>query len=552
MALSGFAEAFSLAAIIPVLSTISDPTKILTIPFFSYIFNILNFSSNKEIIISTIIIFCFSNVVSSIIRTYSLWLNTKYSASIGHDISCELYQSMINLPYKEQLKINSAEEIASITTYINGTIIVIQNFLQVVTAIIVGSSLFIILLLIDFKISLICIFFFVSAYLIVSSINRNRLIKNSKKMTEYEETIIAKVQEGLGALREITLRSGQGILLKNFSKYDLKLRNTKSENIIIGSYPRYLIETIGIITLSSALVYLYLLNISIAKIISTIGAFGLGSQRILPALQQIYYGWTTIKSQSFSIKTVLKKIKSYKSKASKFEGNKEKFTLKNQIELKKVFYKYSDKDKYVLEDISFKINRGESVGIFGITGGGKSTLLDIIMGLLPPSKGKVLIDGIDIYATKNINILNSWRNSIGHVPQSIFLINSTIANNISFDFTATKIKKSELDKVAVKADLVNLINRLRDGFNSLVGENGINLSGGEKQRISIARALFLNPQVIFFDEATSALDQKTEEKIINQLEKEKGKTIIMISHRLSTLDGCNKKIKLVNGKVIIE
>ena len=551
MIVSGFSEAISIASLYPVVSTFESPEKVFTIPFIGFFLNKFNLVSDKEIIATTVIIFVFFIILAAGIRIINLYSNSKFSADVGHDISCDLYESIIFLPYEEQIKLNSSQEIAALTTHISNTIIIIEKFLQTITSTLVALFIFCVLIIIQLKVTFFCIFILSISYYVISKLSRTRLINNSKKSVFFEEKLISYVQEGLGSLREIFLRSGQDFLLNKFKEKDKGLRNIKAENLLISGFPRYAIEALGVSALGFSLVYLYLLDYEKLQIISIIGTFALGAQRLLPVLQQIYYAWANIKSLSESLLTVSKKINTNKElREIKVEAIKE-FSFQKRIELKNVYYKYSDDNLYALENVSLEINKGDKIGIVGKTGSGKSTLIDIIMGLIPPTKGSVLVDGKDIYLTQNRQLLNSWRNSLGHVPQSIFLLNSTISNNISFNFKSIENNKFKLNFAANISELDEFLNSKKYGFETLVGERGKNLSGGQRQRISIARAMYDNPKVLFFDEATSALDQETEKKIISNIDNlNDQKTLIMISHRLSILRNCQRIFKIDKGKII--
>lgn len=551
MILSGFSEAISIASLFPVVSTFDSPEKVFNIPFIGFFLNKFNLTTDIEIIVTTVIFFVFCIILSAVIRILNLWSNSRFSAVAGHDISCDLYDSILFLPYEEQIKLNSSEEIASLTTYINNTIIIIEKFLQTITSTVVAIFIFFALVIIQLRITFFCIIVLSISYYLISTLSRNRLINNSKKSAFFEEKLISDVQEGLGSLREIFLRSGQYLLLNNFQEKDKGLRNIKAENLLISGFPRYVIEALGVSALAGSLIYLYSLDYEKNEIISIIGTFALGAQRLLPVLQQIYYAWANIKSLSESLLTVSNKINANrKLREIKIEGSKE-FDFQKKIELKNIYYKYSDDNLYVLENVSLEINKGDKIGIIGKTGSGKSTLIDIIMGLIPPTKGTVLVDGKDIYLPQNKDLLNSWRNSLGHVPQSIFILNSTISNNISFNFSSSKNNKLQLNFAANISELDEFLNSKKYGFETLVGERGKNLSGGQRQRISIARAMYDNPKVLVFDEATSALDQETERKIISNIENlNDHKTLIMISHRLSILGNCQRIFKIEKGKII--
>ena len=284
------------------------------------------------------------------------------------------------------------------------------------------------------------------------------------------------------------------------------------------------------------------------SIIGILGAFAIGIQRMVPHFQQVYLGWAKLGDFSEDIDVVVSAIKQpieITKKPSENLINFQKITLKN------VYFKYSNNQDYVLKNINLEIKKGQKIGFIGETGSGKSTTIDIIMGLLRPNKGKILINNQDIFDKKNEQLLINWRCSIAHVPQNIFLADSSIAENIAFGEKVSRINMEKVEIACKKAYIHEFIKKSIQGYCSYVGERGVQLSGGQLQRLGIARALYRDTKILVFDEATSALDVKTEQQIINNINALSDENLlIMISHRYSTLKNCDYIFKIKNGTLV--
>jgi ATP-binding cassette subfamily B protein len=317
-------------------------------------------------------------------------------------------------------------------------------------------------------------------------------------------------------------------------------------------FPRYLLESIGLIIITIIAYLISHNNIEPSLEITILGTFALGAQRLLPAFQQIYSSWAGMGAQIYSARNVLDLLD---QNAETEEDNFKNFEFNKSFEIKceAVSFQYKKTVKETLSNINFSIKPGERIGIIGKTGGGKSTLLDLIMGLLKPSSGRLLVNNIDVNLKYNKNFLKSYQSQISHVPQNIFLSDSSIIENIAFGVPNSEIIMTKVKKAAREAMADEFIENLPEGYNTKVGERGIRLSGGQRQRIAIARALYKDSRIIFFDEATSALDEKTERDLINSIYSlKKDITLVMISHRLSTLSYCEKIVEIKNKKIYLK
>ena len=387
---------------------------------------------------------------------------------------------------------------------------------------------------------------FASTYGFVSFLTKKRLLIDSDNISKKSNLLIKSLQEGFGGIRDVLIDGTQEVYCKIFRDADLPLRKSQAVITIIGQTPRFIVEALGITILAVLAYYLSKSSEGINNAIPVLGVFALAAQRLLPILQQIYASWTSIIGCSSLLKDILFYLN---------QGLPEYYSLSspplikfnNYIKLNNLDFRYSSDGPFILKGFTCKIKKGERVGLIGITGSGKSTLIDIIMGLLLPKDGQLYVDD-EIITAKNYR---SWQLHVSHVPQSIFLADSTILENIAFGVPLDEIDHELVSECAKKAQISQTIESWALQYKTLVGERGVRLSGGQRQRIGIARALYKKTDVIIFDEATSALDDKTELKVIDSIfNLNPDITILIIAHRLTTLKKCTQVIELEGGKVL--
>ena len=547
MLLSAFAEVLNLAAVIPFLKIITDPQKIFEINFIKNICLQFGINNPGDLIIPITFIFCFTSIFAALIRLTNVYVNTRFSAIIGSELSYCAYNKRLSLTYSDFLKTNSSQIVNTLTRHITVTISAINFSLQLLTSFFVTLALITALIYIDTNIAITLVLIFSIFYISISVKAKDVLYKNSNLVASYSTKQIKTLQEGLGSIREIILEDNKGIFLEIFKNYEIPMRRKMAFNQFIGIFPRYVMESLGLIIIALTAFVLLQKN-DTAFLVPKLGALAVGAQRILPAGQSMFSSWAFIKSADGDLDAVVNAI-NFDQKVNIYRKNLLPYDLQKNIKLKDIYFRYDEKDNFILKGINLEINSGELIGIIGETGSGKSTLVDIIMGLLKPSEGSLLIDENNLHEKKNF--LNAWRYSIAHVPQNIFLNDSSIESNIAFGVPKKDIDISGVKKAAQKACLKEYIQNLKYRYKTTVGERGIKISGGQRQRIGIARALYKNSNILVLDEATSALDNVTEKNVIRAIRKSNEKaTIIMIAHRLSTLKNCDRIFCLKDGKII--
>jgi len=359
--------------------------------------------------------------------------------------------------------------------------------------------------------------------------------------------MIKSLQEGLGGIRDVLLDGSQEFYSKLYRNADLPLRRAATNNAFIGASPRYIIEMVGMIIIVAVAYSMMQRDSDTETIIPMLGALALGAQRLLPALQQAYSSYASIKSNYVSFIDVLDLLD--QPLPSHINNNTivPPLEFSKEVGLNNIEFKYTDNGSLVLKNIKLKIKKGTSIGFMGVTGSGKSTLLDIVMGLLSPTKGNLTVDD----QTINEENVGSWQVHIAHVPQNIYLSDCSIEENIALGIPKEKINRQQVSLAAKRAQIDNIVEEWPNKYQTVIGERGVRLSGGQRQRIGIARALYNHADVLIFDEATSALDNDTESAVMKAISGlGSDLTVLIIAHRLTTLKNCDTVVELKNGCIV--
>ena len=550
MIISALCESFTIASLVTFISVLTKPDNLQNIIIFQNISNFLGIKDSSELLLPLTLVFCFAILSSGIIRILNLAISTKLAALIGNDLSYDCFKKTLYQPYEIHINRNSSKTISTITDYIAGTTAALNAFLQMISALVISLFLFITLFILNAKVASLVIVIITLFYTLISFLVSKRFKSNSLITSYASKEQIKSIQEGLGAIRDILLSDTQLFYLKKFKISDRKKRIKQAENNFLAVSPKYALESIGIILISIIAFKYSNTDSQGIEVIPFLAAFALGAQKLLPACQLVYLNWSSVKSFNYQIDGVINLLKQkieFKD-IKDIKNNKVNLKLEKSLIIKNLCFSYNKSSDFSLSKINLKINKGDRLGIIGKTGSGKSTLVDLIMGLLTPDSGQIIIDGKDLSEPKNIK---SWRASIAHVPQNIYLTDASIEENIALGINKNNIDFELIKKCAEKAQLERFISNLSQGYKTFIGERGIKLSGGQKQRIGIARALYKKANLLFLDEATSALDNKTETEFLKTLDNiSKEITLVIVAHRLTTIEKCNRIIELNKGEII--
>lgn len=546
MLVSAFSEMISLGAVLPFIGVLTAPDKVFHFPLVRSVADLVGITTPDQLVLPFVIAFAFAAVAAGGIRVLLIWSNTRLSNAIGADLSIEVYRRTLYQPYKVHVSRNSSSVISGIIKKTNDAVNVIQSLLTLVssTALLVG--LMIALLAIDpFTVSVAGLVFGVS-YALITWAARRQLRINSQRIARESTQVVKALQEGLGGIRDVLLNGTQPVYCETYRNADLPYRRADASNTFIAFSPRFAMEAIGMVLIAGLAYGLSRQAGGVATALPVLGVLALGAQRLLPALQQIYVAWAAIAGSQDSLAEAIELL-NQPLPTEAITPEPVPLEFRDSIVFESVRFRYLDDSPWFCLDLT--ILKGTRVGFVGSTGSGKSTTLDLLMGLLEPTEGQILVDSQSILGERR----RSWQRTIAHVPQSIFLADITIAENIAFGVPRDEIDMNLVREAARQAQIDKFIESRGKAYNELVGERGIRLSGGQRQRIGIARALYKQASVLVFDEATSSLDNATEQAVMESIESlNRDLTILIIAHRLTTVKRCDQIIELAHGKVVAQ
>jgi ATP-binding cassette, subfamily B, bacterial PglK len=385
-------------------------------------------------------------------------------------------------------------------------------------------------------------------YAAVSVFSRSRIAANSDIISRGFDERMRITQEGLGGIRDVIIDGTHSLYLAQFERVNSKFNKARANTLIIASTPRFIIETIGIVAIAGIAFVASQRAGGFAAALPVLGAIALGAQRLLPLIQQVYSGWSTASGYLPVVGETIDLLRLPADESEFKSGLIKPLTFTDRISVQHVSFTYPSRRSPTLSDVSLEIPHGSTTALMGSTGSGKSTLVDLIMGLLPPDEGSISIDGTTLTDRNR----RRWQRCIAHVPQSIFLADATIARNIALGMGDKAVDEARIVEASKKAQLHEFVCSLADGYDTFVGERGIRLSGGQRQRLGLARAIYKDAPLLVLDEATSALDEVTEAAVFEALEQLRtdGRTIIVIAHRHSTTARCDHVVRLNEGRIV--
>jgi ATP-binding cassette subfamily B protein len=548
MLTSAVAEVVSLGAVLPFLGILVAPDRLFNNNIVADLAHAFGISSPDQMVLPLTIAFCAAALMAGAIRILLLWVITRLTFATGAELSIEVYRRTLYQPYKVHVSRNSSEVIGGITNKVNGVVGVLLSSLTLVSSSVLLVAIMLTLMAIDPMVASVAAVGFGISYAAITWISRRQLHRNSQRIANEQTQVIKALQEGLGGIRDVLLDGTQPVYCEIYRVADNPLRRAQGNNAVIAQSPRYLMEALGLVMIAALAYALSRKEEGIATALPVLGALALGAQRLLPALQQIYYAWASIAGNYASLADVITLL-DQPLPADLLEPAPVPLIIQNDIRFEAVRFRYSSKGPWVLDEFNLNIPKGGRVGFVGSTGSGKSTTMDLLMGLLLPTEGKLLVDGQPIIGSR----LRAWQQSIAHVPQNIYLADTTLAENIAFGVPKKDIDFGRVQQAARQAQIAEFIESRPEGYQAYVGERGILMSGGQRQRIGIARALYKQAHVLVFDEATSALDNATEKSVMDSIEGlSKDLTIVLIAHRLTTLRRCDTIIELKHGKVVAQ
>jgi ATP-binding cassette subfamily B protein len=541
------AEVVSLGAVLPFLGILVAPERAFQHPAVAHLAGILHWSRPDQLVLPLTVAFLAAVLGAGSLRMLLLWANTRLTFAIAADLGFEVYRRTLYQPYPVHLARNSSEVISSITTKVHFVVYnIVQPILTLASTLVLIVAILATLFAISPGVALVCVLGFGGGYTLVTLFTRRRLRLDGERAAQEQTRVVKALQEGLGGIRDVLLDGSQPAYCRIYLEADRPLRKAQAHYGIVSQAPRFVMESLGMVLIAALAYGLAGRAGGIGTALPVLGALALGAQRLLPALQQAFNAWTSLVGYQATLADTLQFLEQPLPPEAT-EPEPEPLPFEREMRFEEVGFRYHEEGPWVLRNFDLTVPRGARIGFVGPTGCGKSTTLDLLMGLLKPTEGRILVDGEPLEGPR----LRAWQRNIAHVPQAIFLADTTLAENIAFGVPKEQIDLDRVRQAARKAQIADFIESRPEGYGARVGERGIQLSGGQRQRIGIARALYKQATVLVFDEATSALDHATEGSVmdaINNLGRDL--TIVLIAHRLSTVERCDSIVQMGPGESV--
>lgn len=559
----GLFETFGVGLIYPFISILKNPEIVQDYRVLRWFYAFMGMGSSKEFLVWSVVGLTACYLLKNVFFVFLAYIQSKFLYNKQVAFSRRLFSSYLNQPYTFHLQRNTADLLHKINVLVPT---LFSSFLLYTLMFIAETitTIFILCLLIILKPlpSLLAGSVLGTAMFIFYRVTRNKIGVLGRLRQNYNEQMFRWVNQGLGGIKETKVLGREGFFVNEYNKNSKGYVHAERFMYIINQLPRPFLETICIFGMMLIVLLMIKQSSELQTVIPTLSLFVMAAFRIIPSMNRVFAAATQIRYNSYTVEAIYNDIVLCDKAA--FSSSKGNFQIKDKpsipvsslleeettsdtlIELKNIYYKYPNTQKWVLMDISLSVPKNYSIGFVGPSGAGKTTIVDVILGLLVPTKGEVLVYG------KNIkDNLSSWQRKIGYIPQSIYLSDDTIRRNIAFGLPEEEISEEQIWSVLESAQLRDFVNNLPGKLDTFVGERGIRLSGGQRQRIGIARALYHNPDVLIMDEGTASLDNETEREVMQTVKNLRGeKTIIIIAHRLSTVRNCDRLYFIKEGEVV--
>ena len=551
MLFAAFLEVLGIGMIPAFIVTVSDPDIIFSYPIAGQVLDKLHIKTQESLVLFGAALLMTLYIGKNVYMGFFFYVKKKFIANRGVALANRLFRAYMGAPYTFHIGRNSSELLRNVTSEVRGMIEkVMLPFLELLLNVIMALLIISILIVAEPLISLVTLIVLGGTGYFFLSITRDKISSFGKEDKHLRRMMNQSVIQGLGGFKDARVLGREKMFLDEYKQIAVKRRIANVYLYVVKNLPKPITETLAVLTILIITIILIWQGRSISSIIPVLGLFGAAAVKLMPMINsmlsnisEIRYNVPSISSVDHDLRLLEGNVYKFKSKK---RGNHKILPLQDHISIRNVSYCYPNTDDCAVKNVSLQIRCGEAVAFVGESGAGKTTMADIILGLLEPQEGSIFVDGTNI--RENIR---GWRKNIGYIPQSIFLLDDTIRRNIAFGIPENEINEEKMKKAVEAAQLKDLIERLPEGEETIVGERGIRFSGGQRQRIGIARALYNNPQVLIMDEATSALDNVTEKYVIEAIDQLKGNlTIVMIAHRLTTVINCDRLYLMENGKII--
>jgi len=556
MILSSGLELIGVSSIFPFLQAMSDIDSLRKSWYGSVIYSVNNDASDVDVIVTIGIVIIVIYLVKNLIAVLCKHVQFRYSSRFQRETSTLMLRSYLERPYEFFLNNNSSTMLRGIKDDTSSLYHIVLDSFGIISESFTMVLIGIYLVSIDVFVSILSLILSFICFLIVT-IGFKKRIKNAAIQAREARAYQNKYSyQAINGIKEISVTERRGYFVDKFEDSARKMERADVANNTIMSFPDRILEGVCISGFMAVICIRILVNPDIVDMLPVLGSFAMGAFKILPSIAKVSNHFNELVYNQFGLEECYDNIMSarsitenrYKLEKNEIEENCisiDDFAFSDKLEIIDANWKYTSSKENVLNDVNMIIRKGESIAFVGPSGAGKTTLSDIIMGLLKPQSGSVLVDGISIFDIPHI-----WSKTVGYVPQSVFLTDDTIRSNVAFGIPEPEISDEKIYSALKQAQMSEFVDQLPEGLNTVVGERGTKLSGGQRQRIAIARALYDDPDILVLDEATSALDNEVEAAIMEAIDMLSGtKTLIIVAHRLTTVKNCDRAYRISDGKV---
>ena len=540
--ISGFLELIGISLILPFINVVINPEIIMTNKYLNFVYRFFHITDTTNFLIFLAFILIAVYILKNIYMLVVYYFQYKILYDAQKDISLQLIKFYVNQPYSYHLNINTSEMVRIVTQDTTRCSDFLTNVFFMLTEFIVLLLVISFLFYINKIVTIVLVILFICIFLGIFRVLKPRLRVFAKNNQEYHGKMIKWIQQSLGAIKDIKILQKEHFFINKYYDSSEKFCSAQKYFRFFDQLPKLLIESFVVSVILSVIIYLLYKGIDASTIIIQMAVFAMAAFRLMPSMNRMQMALNSLMYYLPSINVVYRDLKNTRVPGCLEQDGNEKLNMEKGICVNNISYKYPNTEKNIFKNVSFVIKKGKSIGFVGPTGAGKTTIVDVILGLLEPTEGTITIDNKNIHKNKT-----SWFSKIGYVPQFIYLTDDTIKNNILF-YDDENVNEDKLNTVIEQAQLRDFIDSLPKGLDTVVGERGIRLSGGQRQRIGIARALYKMPEVLVLDEATSALDNETERAVMQAIEHLYGKiTMLVIAHRLTTIEKCDEIYEIRNS-----
>lgn len=570
MVIGAFLETLGVGLILPLVTAIMTPDFIETNKYAKMVCEIFDLHTTRTFMIVVIAALIFVYIFKNAYLFLEYYVQYRFICNNRFAVQCRLMDVYLHRPYEYFLNAESGEIVRVVTSDTQNTFNLLSTVLSFFTEAVVSFALIVTIIAADPFMAFLLAAVLGGMLFVIGRLIKPVLRRAGVKYQQNSAKTNKWLLQAISGIKEVKVAEKEDYFSHQFSKYGKRAIDSEKKNLVLGQVPRLSIEAFGISAMLAVIAILMWKGREVDTMWPQLSAFAMAAVRLMPSVNRMS---ASLNSMSYQ-EPALDKMLEHLSVAQRWENEQDEVSvdsvvnvcdtngstvgagntvsvdlaLDKQVELSDITYAYPNSESFVLEHANMVIPVGKSVGIVGASGAGKTTAIDILLGLLPPQEGRVLVDGVDIRED-----YDGWLSHLGYIPQMIFMLDDTIRANVAFGVPAKEVDDSQVWKALEEAQLKAFVQSLPDGLDTTIGERGVRLSGGQRQRIGIARALYTDPELLIFDEATSALDNETEAAIMESINALHGrKTMVIIAHRLTTIEECDIVYRVENGKIVKE